>query len=141
MLSILFFNIFRMWKMLLKLANLFIFKFFQRKKHLKKILLQLKRLAYRICNLSNIAKRVFKEWDLLRRSSRDLILLKIFAEFLGKTFWRFLKEKILWRIWIETFPSKNLQKICITLNSWILAPFRISFLSKILPNYMQINCN
>ena len=41
-------------------------------------------------------------WDLpkneiSRRSSQDLILRKIFAEFLRKFFWRFLEEKILWR--------------------------------------------
>ena len=54
-----------------------------------------------------IQRRSSEEWNLreglLLRSSWDLILQKIFAEFLRKTFWRFLEENILWRFWSKFF--------------------------------------
>ncbi len=50
-----------------------------------------------------------KNKDLSWRSSRDLIIRKIFDETLGKIF----RRKDFKKIWIKTFSSKNLQKIFI----------------------------
>ena len=49
--------------------------------------------------------------DLFWRSIRDLILLKIFAEFKRKTSWRLLEKNILWRFWSKLFLLKIFKRL------------------------------